>query len=145
MNSLIDRLQEQIAVTPSGRLDLVVLRNSVARDLEFLLNTRCEAIRLIPVDFVECRKSSLTYGIPDFSSLSLHSAQDRDGIRRSLEQAIALHEPRLLRVRVSLEPLNEQRRVLRFKVEALLYVGSERQRVQFDAELHLHTQTYAVV
>ncbi|MNY82205.1 hypothetical protein D3C86_2241720 [compost metagenome] len=57
---------------------------------------------------------------------------------------MALHESRLTRVRVSLEPLNEQRRVLRFKVEALLSLGSERQQVQFDAELQLHTQTYAV-
>ena len=89
--------------------------------------------------------SHTTDGIPDFSSLSLHSAQDRDSIRRGLEQAMALHESRLTRVRVTLEPLNEQRRVLRFKVEALLSRGSERQQVQFDAELQLHSQTYAVV
>jgi len=144
MSSLIDRLQEQTSAAPAGRVDLVALRNAVARDLEFLLNTRCEAIRLIPSGFVECRKSSLTYGIPDFSALSLHSAKDRESIRRGLEQSIALHESRLTRVRVSLEPLNEQRRILRFKVEALLSLGSERQQVQFDAELQLHTQTYAV-
>ncbi|MEG0244254.1 MAG: type VI secretion system baseplate subunit TssE [Pseudomonas sp.] len=144
MSSLIDRLLEQTP-TAVGRADLVALRNAVARDLEFLLNTRCEAIRLLACGFVECRKSSLSYGIPDFSSLSLHSAQDRDSIRRGLEQAMALHESRLTRVRVTLEPLNEQRRVLRFKVEALLSRGSERQQVQFDAELQLHSQTYAVV
>ncbi|WP_449433506.1 type VI secretion system baseplate subunit TssE [Pseudomonas putida] len=145
MSSLIDRLLEQTPTAAVGRVDLVALRNAVARDLEFLLNTRSEAIRLLASGFVECRKSSLSYGIPDFSSLSLHSAQHRDSIRRGLEQAMALHESRLTRVRVTLEPLNEQRRVLRFKVEALLSLGSERQQVQFDAELQLHSQTYAVV
>ena len=57
------------------------LRTAISRDLEQLLNTRSEAARLIPPGYAQCQKSSLTYGIPDFSSYSLLSPQDRDRIR----------------------------------------------------------------
>ncbi|TKD29912.1 type VI secretion system baseplate subunit TssE [Azotobacter chroococcum] len=139
MRDLMQRLQQSLE--PAARSDL---RQAISHDLEALLNTRSEASRIISAGYPECRKSSLTYGIPDFSTLSLHSPHDRERIRRILEQAIALHETRLSRVRVSLDPLDQQHHTLRFQVEALLAFGKERQRVQFDAELQLHTQTYRV-
>ena len=103
-----------------------------------------EAARLIPEAFKECRASSLTYGILDFSSYSLLSPHDRDRIRRSLEQAIALHESRLTRVRVALEPQRELDRALRFRIDALMELGELGEKVQFDAVLQLNTQTYVV-
>ena len=108
MRSLMDRLVDAPLAEDGGRRPaLQDIRNGVSRDLEHLLNTRSEAARLIPEAFKECRGSSLTYGILDFSSYSLLSPHDRDRIRRSLEQAIALHESRLTRVRVALEPQRE--------------------------------------
>ena len=78
------------------------------------------------------------------SSYSLLSLHDRDRIRRSLEQAIALHESRLTRVRVALEPQRELDRALRFRIDALLELGELGEKVQFDAVLQLNTQTYVV-
>jgi type VI secretion system protein ImpF len=142
MKSLIERLT---ASSPdNNREDIYAMRDAVSRDLEMLLNTRSEGARTIPLSFEECRKSSLTYGIPDFSSYSLLSPHDRDRIRRSLEQSIAQHERRLSRVRISLEPQHQFERVLRFKVDALLSLGAEREKVQFDAVLQLNTQAYLV-
>src|SRR3546814_4729603 len=94
------------------------LRAAVSADLEQLLNTRSEGARLIPGVFEECRSSLLTYGISDYSSLSLLSPHDRDGIRRSLERAIALHEKRLTRVRVALQQQRPYERALRFHVRS---------------------------
>lgn len=142
MKSLIERLTD--ASADGASMDIYAMRDSVSRDLETLLNTRSEGARIIPQSFEECRKSSLTYGIPDFSSLSLLSPQDRDRIRRALEQSIAQHERRLSRVRVNLEPQRQYERVLRFKVDALLSLGPEREKVQFDAVLQLNTQAYLV-
>lgn len=142
MLSLIEKLSEQVAI-PKNR-DLYALRDSVSRDLEALLNTRSEGSRMIPDAFPECRKSSLTFGIPDFSSYSLLSPADRDRIRRSIEQTVALHEARLTRVRVSLDPPLPNDKALRFKVEALLNLGPDREKVQFDATLQLTTQAYQV-
>lgn len=121
------------------------LRAAISRDLEQLLNTRSEGARLISQDHEQCRKSSLTYGIPDFSSFSLLSPHDRDRIRKTLEQAIMQHETRMSRVRVTLEAQRQHNRVLAFKVEGLLNLGDGREKVQFDAVLQLNNQAYQVV
>jgi len=145
MRSLMDRLVDAPLPEDTGkRISVLDVRNSVSRDLEHLLNTRSEGARLIPDTFKECRASSLTFGILDFSSYSLLSPQDRDRIRRSLEQAIGLHESRLSRVRVQLEPQRELDRALRFRIEALMELGEDDEKVQFDAVLQLNTQTYVV-
>lgn len=145
MRSLMDRLVDAPLPEDSGRrVSVQDVRYGVSRDLENLLNTRSEGARLIPDTFKECRASSLTFGILDFSSYSLLSPHDRDRIRRSLEQAIALHESRLTRVRVTLEPQKELDRALRFRVDALMELGDNDEKVQFDAVLQLNTQTYMI-
>lgn len=145
MRGLMDRLVDAPLPEDGGRrVSTQDVRNSVSRDLENLLNTRSEGARLITDTFKECRSSSLTYGILDFSAYSLLSPHDRDRIRRSLEQAISLHEGRLTRVRVTLEPQRELDRALRFRVDALMELGPENEKVQFDAVLQLNTQTYMV-
>lgn len=140
MQTLFDRLQQdtEAARGTNG------LRASISRDLEHLLNSRSEGARLIPDGFAECRKSLLTFGIADFSAYSLLSPQDRDRIRRHLEQAIAQHEPRLTRVRISLEAPEPLERALRFRVDALMVAGPDKEKVQFDAVLQLNTQVYQV-
>ncbi|MBN8716896.1 MAG: type VI secretion system baseplate subunit TssE [Pseudomonadota bacterium] len=145
MRGLMNRLVADALPEDGGRRpSMLEMRNEVSRDLEALLNTRSEGARLIPEAFKECRASSLTFGIPDFSSYSLLSPHDRDRIRRALEQAIALHESRLTRVRVTLEPQKELDRALRFRVDALMELGEDNEKVQFDAVLQLNTQTYIV-
>lgn len=145
MRGLMDRLVNTPLPEDAGRsFPVHEIRASVSRDLENLLNTRSEGARLIPDVFKECRASSLTYGILDFSSYSILSPQDRDRIRRSLEQTIALHETRLSRVRVVLEPQRETDRALRFRVDALLDLGSDDEKVQFDAVLQVATQVCSV-
>lgn len=141
MRSVLDRLQDTTLPEDSGRpMSINEFRDMVARDLETLLNTRSEGARVIADAFEQCRNSSLTYGILDFSSFSLLSPQDRDRIRRSLEHSIGLHEPRLTRVRVQLEKQRPFERTVRFRVEAMLNLGADRERVQFDAVLQLNTQ-----
>ena len=145
MRGLMDRLVDAPLPEDGGRrVSVTDMRNSVSRDLENLLNTRSEGARLITDSFKECRASSLTYGILDFSSYSLLSPHDRDRIRRSLELAIGLHESRLTRIRVTLEPQRELDRALRFRVDALMELGPDNEKVKFDAVLQLNTQTYVV-
>lgn len=145
MRSLMDRLVDAPLPEDSGRgVPLQDIRRSVSEDLENLLNTRSEGARVIPDIFKECRASSLTYGILDFSSYSVLSPHDRDRIRRSLEQTIALHETRLSRVKVTLEPQRDADRALRFRVDALLDLGEDNEKVQFDAVLQVATQVCTV-
>ena len=145
MRGLIYRLVSDALSEDSGRqVSVTEMRSEVSRDLENLLNTRSEGARLIPDAFKECRASSLTYGILDFSAYSLLSPNDRDRIRRSLEQAISLHESRLTRVRIVLEQQRDLDRALRFRIDAMLDLGDDNEKVQFDAVLQLNTQTYLV-
>ena len=120
------------------------LKQAVTRDLEALLNTRRESLTNVPVAYTEVQRSLLCYGLPDFTTLTLSSPEDRNRIRRVLEQAITLFEPRLDRVRVMLEDRREHNQTLRFRIEALLRVAPAPEAVTFDAMLQLSTQRYQV-
>jgi type VI secretion system protein ImpF len=141
--SLLDRLLDgKPEEQQRGPLDR--LKQAVARDLEALLNTRQEALEELPAEYTEVQRSLLTYGLPDFTAFNPVHDSDRDQIRRTLEQAITAFEPRLMRVRVTLQPWHEHERALRFRVEALLRVDPMPEQVTFDAVLRLHTQEYVI-
>lgn len=147
--SLLDRLLDDepgVAQEPAQRRvqNVSQLKKSVARDLEELLNTRREALEDIPADFTEVNQTLVMYGLPDFTSLNLLGPADRNRIRRTLEQAITVFEPRLRHVRVVLEEPRHNDRAMRFRVEALLHVEPASEPVRFDAVLRLNTQEYVV-
>jgi len=147
--SLLDRLLDDEPNTtqePASRRvqNISQLKRSVARDLEELLNTRREALHDLAADFTEVSRSLVMYGLPDFTSLNLRGLPDRNRIRRTLEQAIAVFEPRLRHVRVVLEEPRQNDRAMRFRVEALLHVEPASEPVRFDAVLRLNTQEYVV-
>lgn len=144
--SLFDKLFEANALMPHAvrRLSVEELKESVARDIEALLNTRMvfdeDTLRRFP----ECQRSLLTYGLSDFSGLSLASHYDREFICRSLENAIARHEPRLKQVRVVLQIDARATSVLYFAITAILDAGAAHEPVTFDATLQPCTLRYAV-
>jgi type VI secretion system protein ImpF len=127
-----------------SRLSIEDLKDSVARDLEALLNTRA----VIPEDllkrFPECGRSIATYGLNDFAGLSLSSTDDRAFICRSLEKAIARHEPRLRNVQASLELRADAVNRLNFSITALLVVHSAHEPVNFDAVLQPSSLHYTI-
>jgi len=147
--SLLDRLLDddpEVSKEPvTSRIqDLRAYEGAVARDLEALLNSRHETLEELPSEFVEVNRSLVTYGLPDLTSLSLLSQDDRNRIRRAVEQAITVFEPRLLRVRVALEASRERDRGLHFRIDALLRVDPTPEPVTFDAVLQLNTQQYVI-
>ena len=146
--SVLDRLLDDeldVRHEPLARrfFSLRDLTRAVARDLEALLNTRQEAGEELSGEFAQVGQSLRTYGLPDFTTLSLTNPQDRQRIRRALEQAIAVFEPRLARVRVTMETPQEYDQALHFRVEGLLRVEPAPVPVAFDATL-LRTQEYTV-
>jgi type VI secretion system protein ImpF len=124
--------------------DLAGLKRAVARDLEALLNSRQETLEELPPEFAEVSHSVLTYGLPDFTSMSLRSDRDRNHMRRAVEQAIGLFEPRLTRVRVTVEAPREHDQALRFRIDALLRIEPAPEPVTFDARLQIDIQAYVV-
>jgi type VI secretion system protein ImpF len=145
---LFDRLMATHApATPSGtllRLSLKEMKDSVARDLENLLNTRSVIPQSLLEKYPECGKSIVTYGLNDFAGLSLASTDDRAYICRCLEKAIARHEPRLRNVQASLEVREGAINRLNFAIAALLVLNSAQEPVNFDAVLQPSSLHYTI-
>lgn len=89
---------------PLRILDREELKKSVRQELGRLLNTRCS---LSLHRLGETERSVVNYGIPDFSSLSPHNADDRALIASIIGQTIAAFEPRLREVRVEVVPISD--------------------------------------
>ncbi|NYE59780.1 type VI secretion system protein ImpF [Duganella sp. 1224] len=145
---LFDRLMDvPVNGASSGtvsRLSIEDMKDSVARDLEALLNTRTVIPEEVLKRFPECGRSIATYGLNDFAGLSLSSTDDRAFICRSLERAIARHEPRLRNVQASLELRADAVNRLNFAITALLVVNSAHEPVNFDAVLQPSSLQYTI-
>jgi type VI secretion system protein ImpF len=146
--SVLDRLidahprnaQEPPEAVPRS---LSQVKESVKRDLEWLLNSR-QLLADLPDDLRHLDRSLLTYGLPDFTSSSLNNIGDQDLLRKSVEEAIRRFEPRLSRVGVALEAPRELDRVLRFRIDAMLNVEPEPEPITFDSMLQLTTKMFVV-
>ena len=137
-SSLLDRLvdlQPGVDDPQAGRpVALSEVKDSVARDLESLLNTRSNP-SLLELDSPLLRSSLLSFGIPDFSDRSLDNPAHRGEICRSIEKAVSDHEPRLRQVEVELSAEASADNRLHFIIRAILVVDFAREAVNFDAHL----------
>ncbi len=135
--SVVDRLMDlepREAVDPqfSRAKHLKEYRTAVRRDLQWLLNTRRINEAAGP-DMPDLRRSLFNYGLPDFSSYSLNSSNDRAELTSHIEDTIEIFEPRLRDVHVIvLESEAGDTRVLRFKIEALLVMDPAPEQIFFD-------------
>jgi len=104
------------------------LRQSVARELDRLLNTRAP----VAADTLSRReRSTVDYGIPD---LSLFPPRDFDAEGRliaMLREAIEIYEPRLAQPRVRVEHAAAQNGALIVHVDGELRLGSMIEPVSF--------------
>lgn len=147
--SLLDRLADndpRRSNEPESlrRITAEELKDSVARDLEFLLNSRCSMSERLFKRYPQALRSVCSYGMDDFVGRSLASPSDRNHICRSLERTIAVHEPRLRQVSISLDLDKQMTNRLRFTIHAMLIVHPSTEFVHFDALFHPATLNYSV-
>jgi type VI secretion system protein ImpF len=126
------------------RMSIEDLKDSVARDLESLLNTRTVISEEMLKRFPECSRSIVTYGLNDFAGRSLSSTDDRAYICACLEKAIGRNEPRLRNVKASLEIRDDSTNRLNFAINALLVVSQSQEPVNFDAVLQPSSLHYTI-
>jgi type VI secretion system protein ImpF len=146
--SVLDRLidyEPDVAHEPaaSRAASLRQLKQTVRRDLEYLLNTR-QVAGGVPSGLKELNKSLAAYGLPDFSAVNVDSPEEQTRLRRLLETTIEIFEPRLKSVEVTVEPMRGNERALRFRVDARLQVEPTPEPVTFDTILQLHSGEYKV-
>src|ERR1700685_4192354 len=126
--SILDRLTDLepglTAKSPSNSWEHIrEFKASVCRDLAALLNTR-RAEKDFEPEYEQATNSLLTFGVTDFTACDLNNGIEQEQVRCSIERAIRQFEPRLARVKVSLEEPDPLRPMLRFQVDALLRFGS---------------------
>ena len=145
---LLDRLIDTAPRSPSEplrpTLSLEQLKDTVARDVEALLNARHGSKRDALGDYPNARSSVVAFGLDDFVAMSMASSVDREAICRAIERSITNHEPRLRNARVELDRRDAQTQKLRFSIKAMLVVHPLHEPVNFDAVLQTTTQSYAV-
>ena len=145
---LLDRLLgEPNAPSSNGtvtRQSMDQLKDSVARDLEALLNTRSGVDPNLLLAFPECQKSIISYGLIDFAGFCLSSTDDRATICASLKKAIEQHEPRLRAVTASLELEQGSVNRLNFVINATLHVAESAEPVNFNAVLQPSSLQYSI-
>lgn len=146
---LLDRLIDD---APGAELDAPVsaaeaeqmLRRSVRRDLEALLNARRRWLSW-PAALTELKTSPLGFGIPDFASGAFNTRQARQALCREVEDTIRRFEPRFVSVRVLLvEDAQAQDAVLRLRIEALLHADPAPEPIAFDTLLDSTTADVVV-
>jgi type VI secretion system protein ImpF len=130
---LFDRLAAGSAPSSALLPDGASLRDSVARELSRLLNTRS---RLGSEAFHQADGTVMDYGVPDFSSRSLQSAEDREAIAALVLRAITLYEPRLANATVRfVNPDSPTARPM-LVIGGDLQVGATLGRVAFELTAH---------
>jgi type VI secretion system protein ImpF len=139
--SVLDRLsREHHGRGTDGEIGLREVHDSVARDLERLLNTRIWWPAGLGA-FDEASESVLTYGIPDLTNCSWASVKGENRtVARLVEDAIKRFEPRLLPRSVKVTQLEGSGDLrVRLRIDAILQVEPYTERISFDTDLDVAT------
>jgi type VI secretion system lysozyme-like protein len=139
--SLVDRLidrdpRSSQEARPLRILDRRAMKESVRRDLGWLLNTRSP---IAPRQLEGQDRTVVNYGIPDFSALSPQNDDDHRRVALDITRTINAYEPRLTRVRVVVDEYRDDERSLRVRVDAILAVGDIEEPVSFGATVRSST------
>lgn len=126
-------------------LSIQELRQSIAHDLEDLLNNRMTRLNQTEEHYPGIKNSILQFGIIDFVGLSTANPTDRDKICRSIEQSISAHEPRLKQVKVEMLINENNMSSLYLSISAYLNISPLYEMVMFDALLKPTTQQYVIL
>jgi type VI secretion system protein ImpF len=147
--SVLDRLlddepdrRKEAARPPSQGLRQ--LRRAMRRDLQNLLNTRQPAVE-VPRELAELERSIADFGIPDITGTNLASDDARRRLLRSIEGAIRRFEPRFKSVKVTaVEDPDQIDRVLRFRINGVVYADPLPEAVVFDSTVEPVSRTFEV-
>lgn len=148
-HSVLDRLvgadRKWDGTRPTGWSDsLDVIKRGLLRDLQWILNTR-QTSEPAEDPFEYLKQSVFNFGLPDITTLSASSSETPARLRRYIEDAIEMFEPRLTDVRVTMSDRGSSKdRRVQFLIEAELDVDPDPERVEFDTVLEVSSGKFAV-
>ena len=150
--SLLDRLtDDEPDKREEGRdkrvLSLTQLRQSVLRDLSWLLNTTSLAAVQDLDEYPYASHSVINFGMPDLTGRTLSSV-DRPAMERLLRQAVVDFEPRILsdtvKVRLVVDQQKMSHNAMIFDIEGELWAQPVPLRVLLKTEVDLEVGAVSV-
>ena len=139
--SLIDRLMDSEEMPTTRSASIQMFRNSIKRDVEWLLNSRRAFVPEIE-DYPLAANSVFTFGLPDVNELP--GGNSANNVLAAISQTILIHEPRIREPRVSLTRTDELSRSLRFHVEGKLVLENSEEDITFDTLFEVTSGEYQV-
>jgi len=118
-------------------------KDSVKRDLEWLLNTRQVVDDRLP-DYPEVSRSVYAYGLPDITSINMGAIHDQNELLRRMERCIEFFDKRLTKTEIMLEPLIGVNRVLRFSISGIVLMDPAPEEIVIDTILDPASGEYEV-
>lgn len=145
LDRLIDLEPDRRTESPLNRTQILQqMKQSVGRDLQSLLNTRCRATGW-PTGLEQLSRSLVAYGIPDCVGVNTGSRQQQEELRRMIQHAVEAFEPRLTNIRVSVADTDDAAdRTLRFRIDAYLKIDPAPEPVIYDSRLDATNGDFSV-
>jgi type VI secretion system protein ImpF len=141
--SLVDRLTDTEQWPETRAASISMYRESMKRDLEWLLNTRKPVIPELE-GYPATAASVLSFGLPDLHSFDGSAGREQNALTVALEKCIRTFEPRINQPRVFLTRTDLLSRSLRFHIEGQIYYENMDEEVKFDTVLEMISGEYEV-
>lgn len=118
-------------------------KDSVKRDLEWLLNTRQVVDDRLPL-YSEVSRSVYAYGLPDITSINVGAVHDQNELLRRMERCIEFFDNRLTKTEIVLEPSIGVNRLLRFSISGIVLMDPAPEEIVIDTVLDPTSGAYEV-
>jgi len=147
--SLLDRLTDEalrdsVDHTTTREASARAFRNSVQRDVEWLLNTRRTIVATTSLH-PELQHSVHQFGLPDSSGLSFSNIEGRKQLTDDITDTLRRFEPRLMNVVVNLTEADMVKAPqVRFSITATLRMDPSPEQIVFDTVLEIASGTFDV-
>ncbi len=141
--SLIDRLVDVEQWPETRAASIGMYRESIKRDLEWLLNTRQPVIPELE-SYPATAASVLNFGLPDIHSFDGSAGKEQNALTVALEKCVRTFEPRINQPRVYLTRSDHLTRSLKFHIEGQVFYENMKEEIKFDTVLELISGEYEV-
>ncbi len=118
-------------------------KDSVKRDLEWLLNTRRTFDYRID-RYPQIESSVYAYGLPDITSVNVGSVNDQRKLVDLMKESLRLFERRLTNVSIDFDPVAGGNRLLQFRISGVLMMDPAPEEVCIDTVLDAASARYEV-
>jgi type VI secretion system protein ImpF len=141
--SLLDRLTDLDQWPETRSASITMYRESLKRDIEWLLNTRQPVIPELE-GYPATAASVLNFGLPDIHSFDGSAGKEQNALTVALEKCIRVFEPRISQPHVFLTRTDILSRSLRFHIEGQIVYENMNEEIKFDTTLELISGEYEV-